>query len=144
MYSRQQYEMLARKVELFNGLSAEDIAKILKRGMTQRVPKGETIFFKGTSGNTMYVILGGSVLIQDKGKVLAQLTQGDMFGEMALISSEPRSATAVAGEECSLFVLSETLFQKLMTKRVAITMLLNIIKTISHRLIAADKKLVRE
>jgi CRP-like cAMP-binding protein len=74
------------------------------------------------------------VAVRDGDKTLATLTTGDMFGEMALIDNEPRSATVVADEDSHLFVLSETTFQTLLTKRVAIRLLLNIMRTLSHRL----------
>ncbi|MCL4218276.1 MAG: hypothetical protein KJ052_14910, partial [Candidatus Hydrogenedentes bacterium] len=62
---------------------------------------------------------------------------------MALISNEPRSATAVAAEDSKLFVLTETTFQKLMTKRVAIRILLNIIGTLSNRIRESNKHVTR-
>ena len=126
--------MLTQKVDLFRGLIPEDVAKIFAKGMTIRVVKGETVFYKGTVGSQMYAVLGGKVAVRDGDKTLATLTTGDMFGEMALIDNEPRSATVVADEDSHLFVLSETTFQTLLTKRVAIRLLLNIMRTLSHRL----------
>jgi len=125
---------LAQEVELFHGLSVEDVAKIFSKGMTIRVQQGEPVFYKGATGSQMYVVLGGKVLVYDGKQCIATLTTGDTFGEMALIDSEPRSATVVAGEDSHLFVLSETTFQRLMTKRVSIRMLLNLVRILSHRL----------
>lgn len=132
---------LVREVALFEGLSREDVGKIFTRGMTLRVPKGEVIFQKGTTGSQMFVVLRGKVGVVEGGKVLASLTTGDMFGEMALVTNEPRSATVVALEDSELFALSESVFEKLMTKRAAIRILLNIVKTLSHRLKDANVKL---
>ena len=130
----RKFSRLAREVDLFQGLTPEDIAKIYSRGMTMRVQKGETVFFKGSVGSQMYVVLGGSVGVYDGQKRIAGLRTGDMFGEMALIDSAPRSATVVADEDTHLFVLSETTFQRLLTKRVSIWIFLNIIHTLSKRL----------
>lgn len=132
---------LAQKVELFHGLTVEDVAKIFAKGMTIRVLQGETVFYKGTVGSQMYVVLGGQVAVRDGESTLAVLKTGDMFGEMALINNEPRSATVVALEDSHLFVLSETTFQTLLTKRVAIRILLNIVRTLSHRLRDANVRL---
>ena len=126
--------MLARRVELFRGLTAHDIAKIFSRGMTVRVLKDETVFYKGTVGSQMYIVLEGQVAVYDGENRLATLSTGDMFGEMALINREPRSATVMAIKDCHLFVLSETTFQRLLTKRVSVRILLNIVRTLSHRL----------
>lgn len=134
MSSLEKFAKMAQVVPLFNHLDAEDVAKIFAKGLTMQVPKGDVIFYKDTTGNQMYVVLGGTVALFDGPKHLTNLHVGDMFGEMALINREPRSATAVAAEDTKVFVLTETLFEKLMTKRVAIRMLFNIIGTLSHRL----------
>jgi CRP-like cAMP-binding protein len=141
--SPTNYEELAKRVPLFHGLSPEDVAKIIAKGMTMEVKKGDAVFYQGTVGSQMYVVLGGSVNLTDGKKNLATLRAGDMFGEMALINNEPRSATATAAEDGRLFVLSETIFQKLMTKRVAIRILLNIIATMSKRLRDMNAKLAQ-
>lgn len=138
-----KYTEMARRVPLFQGLSPEDVAKIFAKGMTMEVEKGNVIFYQGTTGNQMFVVLGGSVGLFDGKKHIATLQSGDMFGEMAVINSEPRSATALAAERCRLFVLSETTFDKLMTKRVAIRILLNIIGTMSKRLRDMNTRLVK-
>ena len=138
-----KYQKIVDRVELFNGLNAHDVEKIFHKGLTIRVAKGETVFFKDTVGNQMYIILGGKIGVFDGSKRLATLSTGDMFGEMALVNEEPRSASALAMEDSHMFVLNESTFQKLMTKRVSVHMLLNIIKTLSHRLQKSNKKLAK-
>ena len=137
----ERFRALASRVDLFRGVNPEDVAKIYAKGMTMRINRGNIIFHQNTTGNTMYVLLGGRVDLYDGKKHIASLGPGDMFGEMALISEEPRSATAVAGEDAHVFVLSETIFHRLMTKRAAIQILLNIVGTLSRRLRDANKKL---
>lgn len=139
--SMAKFEMLAKRVDLFKGLSAEDVAKIFSRGMTSQAKRGDILFYKDTTGNQMYVILGGKISLYDGKKHLTDLGAGEMFGEMALISSEPRSATAVAAEDSLLFVLSETTFTKLLTKRVAVSILLNIVGTLSRRIRETNRML---
>ncbi len=136
-----RFQMLADRVDLFNGLTASDVHKIFAKGMTQRVPKGETVFFKGTTGSQMYIILGGEVGVYDGQKRIADLSVGDTFGEMSLLSNEPRNATIVAHSDVNLFVLSEQVFQKLLTKRVAVQILLNIARTMAKRITDTNMKL---
>jgi len=133
-----QHARLLREIDLFQGLRREDVAAIFSKGMTVRVLKGETVFYKGTVGNQMFVVLGGQMIVSDGKKQIATLSTGAMFGEMALINKEPRSATVTASEDSLLFVLSETTFQRLLTKRVAIRILLNINRTLSDRLKKAN------
>ena len=135
-----RFEVMQRSVPLFEGISVADVEKIFTHGRTMRVPKGEPIFFENTVGNEMYIVLGGKISLIKNKKHLADLGPGAMIGEMALVSQEPRNASAVAAEDSNVFVLTETLFQKLMTKRVAIRMLMNIIKTLCDRLRETNKR----
>lgn len=134
-----KYKTLSERVELFNGLSPSDVAKIFQRGMTMRVGKGDPIFYKDTTGSQMFVVLGGKVGVFDGKQCVAELPVGAMFGEMSLLCDEPRSATVTALEDSSLFVLSEEIFHKLLTKRVAVQILLNIARTMSKRVLSANK-----
>lgn len=137
----EKVDKLIEKVELFNGLTREELVKIFSKGMTMRATKGETIFHKGTVGSQMYVVLGGTVGVFDGDTLLAKLHTGDMFGEMALVNREPRSASVIAIEEAKLFVLSEATFRDLLSKRVSIQILLNIIRSLSNRLKNANARL---
>ncbi len=139
----EKYQKLVDHVDIFHGLRPPDVHKIFQKGMTVRVGKGETVFYKDTQGNQMYVILGGKMGVFDGPKMLAELTVGMTFGEMSLLNNEPRSATVVALEAANLLVLSEEVFQKLLTKRVAVQILLNMSRTMGKRLVASNMK-VRE
>jgi CRP-like cAMP-binding protein len=72
---------------------------------------GETVFADGEPGAEMYVIRAGKVDIVQKGKVVETLEPGNMFGEMALIDSAPRSATAVANTDCELVAINAKRFE---------------------------------
>jgi CRP-like cAMP-binding protein len=136
-----KYGELAKRVSLFKGLDAEDVAKIFSKGMTMEVEKGNVLFYQGTTGNQMYIVLGGRIDLYDGKKHLTSMRTGDLFGEMAVIMNEPRSASAVAGETSRVFVLSESVFEKLMTKRAAIRILLNIIGVMARRIRDMNAKL---
>ncbi len=137
----EQLRAITTRVPFFHGLREEDVAKIFAKGMTVRASKGETVFYKDTIGNQMYVVLGGKLGVYNGDKMIAALVTGDMCGEMALVSHEPRSATVKALEDSLLFVLSETTVNTLLTKRVAVQLLLNIINTLSKRLREANVRL---
>jgi CRP/FNR family transcriptional regulator, cyclic AMP receptor protein len=66
------------------------------------VAKGEVIFDQGSPGDVMYLIKSGSVSLV-KGETLLETVEANgIFGEMALVDSEPRSARAVAASDCQL------------------------------------------
>jgi CRP-like cAMP-binding protein len=90
-------------------------------------------------GNQRFVVLGGSFGVFDGVKQLATLKTGDTFGEMSLLLSEPRSATVKALEFSQLFVLDERLFHKLLTKRVAVQMLMNMSRLLAKRIQNANR-----
>ena len=66
------------------------------------IPAGQVIFQKGGIADHMYVVLAGEVEITIDGKFLDTTFAGGIVGEMALIDSSPRSATAIAKTECKL------------------------------------------
>ncbi|MCK5556966.1 MAG: cyclic nucleotide-binding domain-containing protein [Candidatus Hydrogenedentes bacterium] len=134
MSFRDKYIRLVHTMDLFQELDPEDLMKIMSMGLTEAVHKGTVVFKKGSTGEKMYVILEGKVNVVDEGEVIATLGKGEMFGEMALLSPEVRSATAVAEESSSFFVLTTESLQELFTKRIAIRLLLNIIGKLSQRL----------
>ena len=71
---------------------------------------GETIFAKGDPGSSLYVVADGEVEIRIGETVLDRLSPGGIFGEMALVAGEPRSATACAATECRVVEIPEKRF----------------------------------
>jgi CRP-like cAMP-binding protein len=63
---------------------------------------GQTIFREGDQPTLMYVVIKGEVMLSVKGIEVEKLGPGGVLGEMAMIDSVPRSATAVAQTNCSL------------------------------------------
>jgi CRP/FNR family cyclic AMP-dependent transcriptional regulator len=63
---------------------------------------GETVFRQGDAADVMYVVQIGELDVVYQGKDVERLNEGDLFGEMSLISEEPRSATVVARTDCKL------------------------------------------
>ncbi len=88
---------------------------------------GQTIIEAGTHGDSMYVVLDGEVEIRVADKGIDVVGPGSIFGEMALIDDDPRSATVIAKTDCRLaevdrnrfkFMVSETPFFALDVMRV--------------------------
>ncbi len=93
----------------FATLSPEHLQWLAARVTIQRVQDGEAVFQKGEPGNAMYVVRTGSVAVLDpdppagaSSDPLAVLGPGDAFGEQALLTGEPRSATISAREPTEL------------------------------------------
>ncbi|MBW1981227.1 MAG: cyclic nucleotide-binding domain-containing protein [Deltaproteobacteria bacterium] len=95
-------------------LSAPLDIKALARAESVTFDSYENIFRQGDPGEAMYIIAQGAVEIyQEKRGVrcfLTRLGRGDIFGEMALLTSRPRSASAVATERCQLVPIMRSAF----------------------------------
>jgi voltage-gated potassium channel len=99
-------------VPLFSRLDAAAIADLVGILRARTVPAGTTIIRKGERGDAMYLIASGSVAVDAaNGKV--RLEEGDFFGEMALLTREPRSATVTAVTATDLLVLDADDFLRL-------------------------------
>ena len=98
---------------------------------------GETIFKEGEPAKELYVIQSGEVEIQVGNRLLDTLEANDIFGEMALIDSAPRSATAIAKTEVALVPISKKDFLTLVGR--APTFALDVMGMLTRRLRAANK-----
>jgi len=100
---------------------------------------GETIFTEGTTGREMYVVLEGSVDIRVGNKTLDVTGPGGLFGEMALIDSSARSATAIAKNDCTLVPVNEQQFLRMVERTPLFT--LNVMQILAGRLRRMDSML---
>ena len=74
------------------------------------IPAGQVIFEKGGIADVMYAIIEGEVEISIDGKFLDVTNAGGIVGEMSLIDSSPRSATAIAKTQCKLVPINQHRF----------------------------------
>ncbi|HWZ37642.1 MAG TPA: cyclic nucleotide-binding domain-containing protein [Bradyrhizobium sp.] len=77
---------------------------------TKLIKAGDIIFREGDEARELFVVKSGEVRIQLGNRTLAELSANDVFGEMALIDNEPRSATALAVTDVELVAVSEKQF----------------------------------
>lgn len=103
----------------FEYLPEEGLAEIAKRFKTVTVPKGTVLFRQGEPGQSFYIIRSGKVKAFRKDEEgvetdLAELGPGDSFGELALLTGTPRSASAETVEETVLNVLPKEYFDQVL------------------------------
>jgi len=114
--TRQEMTLEAiRSVPLFGSLDDEAAGDLRNLLSVREVPHGAALFRAGDQGDAMYLIESGRVRItisddDQKEIVLAELAQGDFFGEMAIIDGKQRSADATVAEDARLAVLSRENF----------------------------------
>ncbi len=126
--------------ELFQGISENEFNEIKSLFKPVYFPKGTPLIKEGEWGDEVYILKKGSCVVIKKGKVLAELTKGDIIGEMSPLEKKPRSATVVATENVELFETSkDSFFNLLKTKH---TLALGLLKTLSGRIRMMDVKIV--
>ncbi|MGE0028456.1 MAG: Crp/Fnr family transcriptional regulator [Thermoleophilia bacterium] len=81
-----------------------------------RHPAGDVIFTQGDRAEQAYVVRSGTVAIVLEGREVERLEEGAMFGEMAIIESEARSATATAVTDVELAVIDRRAFRRLVAE----------------------------
>jgi voltage-gated potassium channel len=105
---------LVTKVPVFNHLSPADLIEIARALKPRNVSAGRLICRKGDVADQMYFILQGTASVDLSPPVA--LSDGQFFGEMALITGEPRVASVAAISEVSLLTLHASDFQILIAK----------------------------
>ncbi len=100
---------LLKDPSFLDSLSLEEMARFIEVGQHMSVDMGWVVIRRGEEGRAFYVVIEGEleVLGPDDRTVIATLGKGDAFGEIALLTDSPRTATVVAKTECQLLMLEK-------------------------------------
>jgi len=127
-------------VEIFHTLGEEERQAIASRLDRRRFRVGEPVFREGDPSDGLYVVHSGEVAIVAEGagkrRVLARLGAGECFGEMSLLTGEPRSTSVYATIDADLLFLGETAFEDLIRRYPAVALAIG--RTLSLRLRRAN------
>lgn len=142
MNSSEENEL--SRVQLFAGLTDEELATLTEAKQVRRYPKNTTIINEGDTTDALYLISSGKVKVVrtlDGGKevVISVLGPGDYFGEMSLIDHEPRSASVVTREDSEIIMLYREMFTRLLLANPQLAV--NIMKGLCQRLRDADQRI---
>jgi len=108
-----------RALPLLQSLSQSFLETLTKRFVTEKCKQGDVVFEEGSKGDKLYIVVQGKVAVSradaENEKVqIAVLSDGDYFGEMALLKGEPRNATVRARTPCVFLTLDREQFDKLL------------------------------
>ncbi len=109
--------IVLKNTQLFSQTPENVLTSIVPIMREVNIEEGKTIFKKGEIGHCMYVVYAGEVSIFDHETFLAKFQKGDVFGELALLDAEPRSASAIADNDVLLFRIDQEDFYDLMEER---------------------------
>ncbi len=105
---------LLRGVPLFSGCSQKELGQISTIADELYQPDGTMLIEEGTRGREFFVLVEGTVDARRKDRRLRTMKAGDFFGEIALVTETPRTATVVATSPVRLLVITGQSFQRLL------------------------------
>lgn len=111
-------EFLRSRVGILNGMSALQMREFMLDSEARAYRAGEVIFERNAPGSSLFGIAEGHVLVEvnkDDPSITVPIGEGEIFGEVGLISGRKRGATIRAGSDCVLVEISRTAALKLMS-----------------------------
>lgn len=139
----QEIEAITASVPLFSCLSSMDRSAVCKIMIPRTFSAHEVIVHEDDDeGQTFFILVSGKVHVavfttEGKSAILATLKPGDFFGEMAMLDGEPRSASVIASEQCTLLMLYRKMFIDILQRYPKIT--IQILIEMSRRLRRANR-----
>ena len=139
-----QHEQLIRDLPLLARLPDEDLRALAACGRIRTYAAGSTIFREGDPGNSLHIVVQGSVRISvlsptGEEVTLALLGPGESCGELSLVDGRPRSASAIASQATKTLVVTRNDFLRWLSERPSAALAL--LETLSLRMRRTDEAL---
>lgn len=139
-----------KKVQFFSELTKDELHDLMELIVEVNLKKDEVLFKEGDEGKALYVIYEGEIQVSKnikdiKEKVLALLGPGSIVGEMALLETQKRSATAVANCDSKVLEITMSDFNSLIeiNPSAGFKIMFNIAKLLSNRLRRMDDEFIK-
>lgn len=134
MISTVEKVLFLKSIDLFSQIPGEELSQIALITDEVQFDAGDEIFREGEPGQTLFFIIDGKVRIHSDGvgEDLAVLSDRAVFGEMALLDSEPRSASATANTDVTCLKIERDDFNEILAEKGEIAQ--GIIKVLTRRL----------
>jgi CRP-like cAMP-binding protein len=107
---------LIRKVPLFSQLKKKDLRDVAQIADEIDLPSGKAMAKEGDRGREFFVLLEGEATVTRGSNRLNTMKKGDFFGEIALVTKMPRTATVTATSEVTVLVITERDFSALLKR----------------------------
>lgn len=137
MHTKKEVSLL-KKTDIFKNTPEADLEVIANILENISLKNGDSIFTKGDIGDCMYIVEKGSVRIHDGAYTFAILKENEVFGELSLLDSETRSASATCNDDCILLKLDQLPFYKILAKDQEV--LKGILQMLCRRIRMLDEK----
>ena len=114
MLRRNQKVELIRHAPLFSACSKRELEQIAQLADEIDLAEGKEMTRQGSRGREFFVLLEGEADVTKDGRRINQLSSGDFFGEIALVSDTPRTATVTATRPVRALVITDRSFRRLL------------------------------
>ncbi len=114
MLHRNQKVELIKRAPLFANLSKRDLGEVARLADEIDLREGKEMTRQGTAGREFFVLLEGEADVRKNGRRINRLGPGDFFGEIALVSDTPRTATVTATSPVRALVITDRSFRRLL------------------------------
>jgi CRP-like cAMP-binding protein len=111
---RNEKVELIKKVPLFAHCSKRELQEVAQLADEIDLREGKEMTRQGTRGREFFVLLEGSADVSKNGRRINTMGAGDFFGEIALVSGAPRTATVTATSPVRALVVTDRSFKRLM------------------------------
>jgi len=134
-------------MDIFEALPSEELETIAQLLRERRLAETEVLCRQGDPGDALFIVTGGRIRLSTTDpsgneKVLTYFTDGQFFGEMSLLTGDPRSATAVAESDSQLLVLDKYAFDDLLASHAQI--MREMLKVVSQRTLQTNQQLLAD
>ena len=123
---------LLKRVPLFAGCSRAELRELALVADELDLREGRTLVREDQAGREFFVLVDGTVRVSRKGRKLAVLGPGDWFGEIALLTNTPRTATVTTTSPARVLVLTDRAFRRVVEWMPSIA--LKVLSTVGQRL----------
>jgi CRP/FNR family transcriptional regulator, cyclic AMP receptor protein len=125
---------LLRRIPLFAECTKAELIEVAISADEREAPAGDTLTEEGRRGREFFIVVEGAVAVRRGGRKLADLGPGDWFGEIAILTHKPRTATVTTTSPVRLLVISDRAFRRVVetTPRIALKVLRSVAERLEH------------
>ena len=130
--SKNEKVELLRRIPLFAACTKRELIEVALVADEREAGADDVLMEQGQPGREFFLLIDGTVVVRRHGRKLANLGPGDWFGEIALLTFKPRSATVTAISPCRLLVIQDRSFRQVVEASPRIA--LRVLGSVSQRL----------
>jgi CRP-like cAMP-binding protein len=132
--SKNEKIELLRRIPLFAECTKAELIEVAISADEREAATGQSLTEQDQRGQEFFILVEGVVTVKRNGRTLADLGPGDWFGEIAILTYKPRTATVIATSPVRLLVISDRAFRRVVetTPRIALKVLRNVAERLEH------------